>query len=342
MSIGELSSLYRDGELVIQPAYQRLYRWEAEQKSRLVESILLGIPLPSIFVSQAQNGKWELIDGLQRVSTILQLQGLLPSYEPLRMEGTKYLKGLEGMVWESDDDDSLSDAQRLDFKRSKVDVKIVKRESDPATKYDLFQRLNSYGTPLAPQEMRHALLAGVSAEFGLWLQETTSNPDFQESISLPEKLLSEKYDEDLVLRFLYLHENGAIKPVDLRGFNQKLDDASVSMAEVYPLGRDRLQGIFTQTFEQLNSQLGSNAFRKWSAEKDRFAGGFLNTAFEVLAMGLAYHIATGSRHRKDLQNVAVELWAREEMSARFATGVSTEKRLSITLPLGRELLAWRP
>ncbi len=61
MSIGELTNLFREGELVIRPAFQRLFRWEDEQKSLLIESILLGIPIPSIFVSQDQDGKWELI-----------------------------------------------------------------------------------------------------------------------------------------------------------------------------------------------------------------------------------------------------------------------------------------
>jgi hypothetical protein len=77
MSIGELTNLYRDGELNVRPEFQRFFRWTNTQKSRLVESLLLGIPLPSIFVAQTADGRWELVDGLQRVSTILQLQGLL-------------------------------------------------------------------------------------------------------------------------------------------------------------------------------------------------------------------------------------------------------------------------
>ena len=88
ISFSELTSMYKDGELVIRPAFQRLFRWENDQKSNLVESILLGIPLPSIFVAQADDGTWELVDGLQRVSTILQLQGVLRDYPPLVLEGT--------------------------------------------------------------------------------------------------------------------------------------------------------------------------------------------------------------------------------------------------------------
>src|SRR5580704_3813127 len=77
MSVGEITNLYRDGELIINPIFQRLFRWNDSQKSKLIESILIGIPLPSIFVYETTDGKWELVDGLQRISTLLEFMGLL-------------------------------------------------------------------------------------------------------------------------------------------------------------------------------------------------------------------------------------------------------------------------
>jgi uncharacterized protein with ParB-like and HNH nuclease domain len=71
MSVGEIVNMYKDAELIINPNFQRLFRWEAGQKSKLIESMLLGIPLPPIFVFEKEDSKWELIDGLQRISTIL-------------------------------------------------------------------------------------------------------------------------------------------------------------------------------------------------------------------------------------------------------------------------------
>src|SRR5271157_2941167 len=87
MSVGELTNLYRSGELQIRPEFQRLFRWSNLQKSRLVESILLGIPLPSIFVAQTEGGTWELVDGLQRISTILRLQGELLDKDGKKIKG---------------------------------------------------------------------------------------------------------------------------------------------------------------------------------------------------------------------------------------------------------------
>ena len=107
MSIGEMMNLYKDGELDVHPEFQRFFRWEEEQKTKLIESILLGIPIPPIFVSQKTNGKWDVIDGQQRLSTILQFLQVLKReddsmYEPLILSGTKFLPSLDGVRWDDE------------------------------------------------------------------------------------------------------------------------------------------------------------------------------------------------------------------------------------------------
>ena len=77
MSFGEIMNIYQDGDILISPEFQRLFRWSDYQKTRFIESVLLGIPIPPIFVSEDVEGKWELVDGLQRLSTILSFFGLL-------------------------------------------------------------------------------------------------------------------------------------------------------------------------------------------------------------------------------------------------------------------------
>lgn len=71
-SFGEILNLHKDNEIVIQPEYQRLFRWTNEQRSRLIESILLRLPIPPIFLIESESGVLELIDGLQRTSSVLQ------------------------------------------------------------------------------------------------------------------------------------------------------------------------------------------------------------------------------------------------------------------------------
>src|SRR5437868_3736133 len=109
MSIGEIISMYDNREIVIDPEFQRYFRWDVGQKSKLIESILLGIPLPSIFVFERADSTWELIDGLQRISTVLEFMGKLRDpvgggpQRPSILEGTKYLPSLRNAVWETTD-----------------------------------------------------------------------------------------------------------------------------------------------------------------------------------------------------------------------------------------------
>ena len=78
MSIGEIVSMYDNREIIIDPDFQRLFRWNISQKSKLIESLLLGIPLPPIFVFEKENGSWELIDGLQRGFYYIGVHGETP------------------------------------------------------------------------------------------------------------------------------------------------------------------------------------------------------------------------------------------------------------------------
>lgn len=344
MSIGEITTLYRDRELIIRPEFQRLYRWKDIQKSRLIESILLGIPLPSIFVSQRQDGKWELVDGLQRISTILQLQNELldeqgNKEEELVLTETKYLPALDGRTW--DGENPLSPALKLDIRRSKIDVKILKRESSQDTKFDLFQRLNNYGTQLSAQEMRNALLVGASPEFFVWLQGLASYPAFNNTVLLPENSVDERYDLELVLRFLVLHSRpkSQFSLSALKDFSSLLDNESVKLANSKPTVLARLQKTFRTTFDEIEAHGGSNIFSRWNSDSGAFQGSFLNTAFEIFALGLGYHISNGTSHRTDLEAIARRLWNRKDMAKGFATGKSTEARLTQFVPLGRSILA---
>lgn len=144
MSIGELANLYRDEEIDVHPEFQRLYRWSDYQKTKLIESVMLNIPIPQIYVSQNEEGVWDVIDGVQRLSTIFQFMGILKDdegkkIEPLTLLGTKDLPSFEGMKWKNKENKDLefTREQQLEFKRSRIDVTILKKASDSKAKYEL-------------------------------------------------------------------------------------------------------------------------------------------------------------------------------------------------------------
>jgi hypothetical protein len=342
MSVGELTNMYTDGDLIIKPPFQRLFRWDDDQKSRLIESILIGIPLPSIFVAQDEDGRWELVDGLQRISTLLQLQGLLDpkAFPALELVSTKYLPSLGGLVWEHDDDArALTPAQRRDIKRAKIDLKIVQRESDPKTKFDLFQRLNSFGSKLSSQEIRNAQLVGINSDFVEWLTSLAEHEPFGALTRLPENDLKKKYDEELVLRFLYLHEKSDDDIRGIRNFQDGLEEFAVNLAINFEDDyKATAEPIFRETFDRL-AGADEKILGKWDASKQDFKGGFLNSSFEAMAISLGYLLRENIDARTDLRACAIEFWGLPDMTARFATGKSTEARLSMMVPAGRKIIS---
>lgn len=290
MSVGEVLNMYRDREIVIQPEYQRLFRWGIEKQSRLIESILLGIPLPPIFVSANEDGVWEVIDGLQRLSTILKFTGelrqeptnnLLPP-EPL--VGTRYLPSLDGITW-GDSDHAFTGIQRIDFKRARLDFRILLKESDKQVRYDLFDRLNSGGAVTSAQEVRTAILLMETPAFYRWLDELRNLDEFSSSIALTTRQMDEQYDIELVLRFLALYYSD---PKSLRAYSDMdaiLTERALELGSDPGFDRSVVATDFAATFRVLGS-LGPDVFRKYDDRKKKPVGSFSVSAYEAVTQGV--------------------------------------------------------
>ncbi len=197
ISFGELINLYKNNELIIQPEYQRLYRWTLTQKTALIESILLAIPIPPIFVAEDKGGIWELVDGLQRVATFISFFG------DLRTDLTKlkYKNAVDdefdeegeiniGNKWKLDagslveslegyNIDTLPQKYIINLKRAVCRVEILRGESNIAMKYELFKRLNSGGSKLTPQEIRNAIYRDINPALNELIIELSQNEIFQ-------------------------------------------------------------------------------------------------------------------------------------------------------------------
>lgn len=342
MSIGEWISLYQDGEIDIHPEFQRFFRWKATQKTRLIESILLGIPVPPIFVAQREDGIWDVVDGLQRLSTIYEFVGILKNadgskHPPLILEETKYLPSLKGKKWEDPDDkdNSLSDSQRRDIKRSKIAVSIVMKESDEKSKYELFQRLNSGGSALTPQEIRNCLMVKIRPELHAWLTELVKHDSFQETIMVNERLRSEQYDVELALRFIILRrlENNSI--TGLKDVSEFITDKMVDLAKDKAFDFEEEKRIFIETFDSLNRTVGSNAFRRYEPTTNRYSGAFSISAFEAIAIGLASPEGGNRIEDNELEPRIKELWSNREFTESWGAGKSASSRIPRLIPLGR-------
>jgi hypothetical protein len=314
MSIGELINLYDDGELDIHPEFQRVYRWSNEQKSKLIESILLGIPLPSIFVAQRKDGVWDVVDGLQRISTILSFMGKLKGednelLQPLKLQATRYLPALENKVWEdrhNPENEIDVDIKRV-FKREKLDIKIIKRESEGDTKFELFQRLNTGGSKLSDQEVRNCMLLMLNETAYRWLKELALDSNFVMSMPISEKQQEECYAQELALRFFVQRHTDQ----ELR--REHTDVAPYLNAELTRLFKDdsafdyeNEARLFKKTFELAYSALGDDAFKKFNHDKNKYEGAISLPVFEALATSVSKIIERAVYTDQQIRNLIVE------------------------------------
>ncbi len=339
--------MYKDGELIINPVFQRLFRWELSQKSRLVEFILIGIPLPSIFVYETPEGKWELVDGLQRVSTLLEFMGLLKEDEHLKppsvLEATKYLPSLYNVVWDEREDiddatiteqNPLPKTLQLAIRRSRISVEILKRPSDAHTKYDLFQRLNGWGSAANAQELRNCVVVMVSQAFFHKLRELTNSEIFKAVIHVSEEQTEIQRDIEYLTRFIvyrYVEYDGKLD------VEEYIDDGIIKIAENNIFDGTAEQNLLA-TFKLLYDLLGEDALRQYTEEEARFRGRVGLNALEIVAVGVSFNLPAIQGLQEPTTYIADKvkrLWSNEEVKTFSRPGLRGTQRIRKTIPFGR-------
>lgn len=315
---------------------------------------MLGIPIPSIFVMQRDDNVWEVIDGLQRLSTILEFMGELRNENtgelepPSELEATEYLPSLHGVTFEpreNKDGNSpcFSSGQRISLKRAKIDIKILLPESDEKAKYELFDRLNTGGSAPTAQEIRNAQLLMRDRSLYEWIEKRRADPNFQASIGISDRRYDEGYDTELVTRFLVLMNT---PDEDLRGITNIdtfLSKRIFSFAELKSFNRRRQQSAFQKTFKLLNNALKDNAFRRYNKDKQRFEGPFSVSAFEFVSVGVGSHIdawtAKEDASPGSLEKKVRGVWANKVFKDRSGSGMSSAQRIPYTVPEARKYFA---
>lgn len=344
MSIGEWISLYQDNEVDIHPEFQRFFRWTHGQKTRLIESILLGIPIPPVFVSQREDGVWDVVDGLQRLSSIFQFVGVLRGendeiLEPLVLEGTKYLPSLDGKKWEDlyDMDNSFTSAQRLYIKRAKIDVTMIQKESPLIAKYELFQRLNTGGSLATPQEVRNCIMVMYNRDMYQWVRDLSQLEVFKECVALTDRSIDEQYDLELVLRFIVfrtLSESGLREVKDVGPF---MTDRMVEIAQSKTFNFEAEAEAFKTTFELLYNTLKGNSFRKYDPVRGKFIGGFLVSPYEAVALGIGYNYKALAQADVDIEERVKAVWSNDVYKQWSGSGITAGRRIPKIIPLGRQI-----
>lgn len=350
MSIGEVLTLCSDGDIDIHPEFQRIFRWDDNQKSKLVESVLLGIPIPPIFVSQRSDGVWDVIDGVQRLSTILEFTGNYIGEDGGRrpgfvLEAGEYLTDLAGMSWDEADSKkaegkksaaTFDDVLRRDFKRAKLEFRIITKDSDSSAKYDLFQRLNS-GSVLSQQEARNCLMVMINREMFKTIQSLAGDEPFRACIQLSDRQEEQAYAEELVLRF-FAQQAFQGGDTELRlEYGEYLTNWMRSVAGANGISTGD-KAVFDTTFSLLNAALGEDSFRRWDGK--RHLGPFSISSYEFVTSGVGHNLTRWKAADPDELKVRVRsVWSDADFKGASGTGVSPRRRVPRLVNLARQYFA---
>jgi hypothetical protein len=344
MSIGELTNLYRDNDLDIHPEFQRVFRWTDSQKTRLIESILLGIPIPPIFVAQRKDGVWDVVDGVQRLSTIFQFMGLLRDEKgtkvtPLVLEKTKFLPSLKNKTW--DLENAFTRDQKLYIKRAKIDMKIVLKESDEKSKYELYMRLNTGGSALSPQEVRNCLMIMAYPETYRWIHGLANVSDFRESISISDQAVSEQYHMELVTRFITFRKLEEAMLSEVGDIGDFLNDYLETIHKLTVEAKKAEEKAFRETFRLIYGELQDDAFRRYDRAKGKFLGAFSISSFETVALGVGFNVKVNgaSSTITKLRSKVESIWANKTFTDYSGSGVRASTRIPKIVPLGRRIFS---
>jgi hypothetical protein len=310
-STGELIRLYENREINIQPAFQRMFRWSDEQQSRLIESMLLGLPVPQIVLFQREDGVLELIDGLQRVSSLIRfITGKPPGPDvvlpgaPVQLAGCDILRSLNGRSFAD-----LESVVQLELKRKTLRAIVIRRTNDPNLRYEMFKRLNSGGSPAEAHEIRNASLriVGETGEkFLAFLQRCAEHPGFQDVTDILSDQAKQRLGrEELVLRFFALKLSIATYKGSISDWLDGFSEAVVKSEVAFDYPAE--EKAFGKVFTILAEKFGAEAFAKH--KNDRALGGLAPAYYDAVTMGLLPLIdrlaATSSETARKILNHAV-------------------------------------
>jgi len=150
MSISDIVSKINDGDIVLDPDYQRNYVWDDKRASLLVESILLNVPIPVVYVAEDEDGKWDVVDGLQRLNSLKRFFG-----NEFKLKGLEVLEELNKSYYK----DLNPKALRI-LRNGILRIILIFKESHADIKYEIFTRLNRGAVKLTEQELRNCLYRG--------------------------------------------------------------------------------------------------------------------------------------------------------------------------------------
>lgn len=317
-----------DGEIVLDPEFQRNFVWDKVRQSRLIESILLRIPLPAFYFDATREDKWVVVDGLQRLSTLHEFC----NRQSFALTGLQYLTDLVDKRF----NELPPSLQRAITERTKLTTYIIQPETPRYVKFMIFSRVNTGGLPLTPQEIRHALYQGPAIPL---LKQLAESPAFLFATAGSVSPLRMD-DRECVLRFIAFHlhpyeEFGSrVREGEPANLESLLNRTMEELNTLPEARRAEIGRVFKESMVKAEAVFGERAFRKQYSQGNRRLP-ISKPLFEVWSVLLTgYELAALKRRRSQLVKGFIALMDRHD-SFEKAISYGTGSRGSIIERFGR-------
>jgi len=282
ITIKQLIDMIAEKNINVSPDYQRKFVWDDVRQSQLIESIFLGIPIPNIFMATNADSSWEVIDGLQRITTTLRFASNNHAIIDGRNLGALKLKGLEKVSsLNGTSFDDMPNNLKLNFLTRPLRITVLNDQSDFQVRFDLFERLNTGGIILHDQEIRNCVFRGQFADF---IKDCVKNSDFDSVIKRSDKNGRGNLEE-LALKFFAYYEDRSSFKHSVKGFlNDYMEKKTKSFKNEI-----QLREIFEQTFSEIKKCLPNGIVRSNRLNSTPLV------LFEAIAVGVADILNAGNR-----------------------------------------------
>lgn len=317
-NVNLLLSRLKSNRLDLEPDFQRKSGiWNAQRMSRLIESLLLKIPLPTMYAAESQEGddRWIIVDGVQRISTIASFvnPSLVPKLKFSKLVGLEYLDEYEEFSYED-----LSPRLQTRIQETEFILNLIRRGTPEPVMFNIFARINTGGAPLTRQELRHALTPG---EGRVLLRELAESPAFKRATG--GRVRSDRMeDREMILRFIAFYLAGVDSYTLRTDFDGFLTAALKELSGIGPRRRATVAKVFTRALGTAEAIFGNHAFRKSLPGDDRRAP--VNKAlFEAVLVSLARLTVAQQRAVSSRAKVVVDRFRELLSDADFVAAISS-------------------
>jgi hypothetical protein len=336
-NISLVYDMIKDGDINLSPDFQRQFVWtDVGARSRLIESIMLRIPLPVFYMAQDAEGRLHVVDGLQRLTVISQfLDG------NLKLRELEYLKEEQGKIFRHDDPSKCIDQRyRKRIMQTQILFNIIDPQTPSDVKFDIFKRINQGGRPLNAQEIRNCMSSPTTRSL---ITSLCNSEEFVTATSGSVGVVRMQ-DQELVLRFLAfkMAEADVIGPYQ-GNMERFLDGATDQLNKSDQQMMKKLKSEFLSSMKNCYHLFGEFAFRKClvadlePGSRRRLINNSLFTTWSLVLSGYAVeavarlpacHMATVQAHR---------LEADDELLDSVTSGTNDRRRLAYTFAAAREM-----